>query len=86
MQRTNVRQKLDLSISTGTKARFGKDISWTLRQIVDKTWARTYFGHRMDICRTYTGHGQKLDKLWGTNIDMEHRFATSTKNGLFMAM
>ena len=49
------------------------DISWILRQIVDKTWARTYLGHIMDICRTYTGQGQKLDKLWDTYIDMEHR-------------
>ena len=74
MQRTKVGQKVDSSISTETKAGFGEDISWILRQIVDKTWARTYLGHMMDICRTYTGHGQKLDKLWDTNIDMEHRF------------
>ena len=52
------------------------DISWILRQIVDKTWARTYLGHIMDICRTYTGQGQKLDKLRDTYIDMEHHNLT----------
>ena len=51
-----------------------------MRQIVDKPRARTYLGHTLDISKTYAGHGQKLDKLWGTHIDMEHPLFVQLRN------